>query len=120
MQRLTRRAFTVVAVVGLTAVIAAHEVTYRGTVAGFETARYAQPGGGVREVPELEITVLDARTKKPSKWVFVIADTTRLLRAGKPVTLADAAMRPGERVEVMVDHDEPGDVAIEVRLLDLK
>jgi hypothetical protein len=103
-------------VVALAAGVAAHETTYKGTVVELRTATYAQPGGGARKVQELEVTVVDARTKKPSKRVFSIVDSTRLQRAGKPVTLANAAVQPGDAVEVVIDHDKAGDDALEVRL----
>jgi hypothetical protein len=62
------------------------------------------------------VTVVDPKTKKPVRMVFTIAPDTRLLRAGKPVTLATAAIQKAETVQVVVDHDKPGDLAIEVRL----
>jgi hypothetical protein len=115
----TMRHFTVrlltAGLLGVTA-MAAHEVTYNGTVVALQVTKYAQPGGGAREVQELEVTVVDAKTKKPSKRVFTITDKTRLLRDGKPVTVAQAAVQKDERVAVVVDHDVPGDLAIEVRL----
>jgi hypothetical protein len=96
--------------------VSAHEVTYRGTVVGLETGRYAQPSGGAREVRELTVTVVDAKTKKPSDRVFVIVDATRIFRGQATVALADAAIQKGESVAVTVDHDKPGDEAITVRL----
>jgi hypothetical protein len=97
------------------AVVFAHEVTHNGTVVALQTAKYAQPSGGAREVVELEVAVVDPKTKKPSSRVFTISDKTRILRAGKPVTVAGASARKGEKVAVVVDHDKPGDEAIEVR-----
>jgi hypothetical protein len=96
--------------------VLAHEVTYRGTVVALETGRYAQPGGGVREVRELHVTVVDAKTKKPSERVFVIVDATRIVRGQATVPLAEADIQKGESVAVSVDHDKPGDEAITVRL----
>jgi len=104
-------------VLALSTWVAAHEVTYAGTVVSLETNRYAQPDGGFRQVQELEITVVDAKTKKPANHTFTLADSTRLLRAGKPVTVDRAAAQAGERVEVVFDHDKAPDVAIEVRFL---
>lgn len=103
-------------VVAFAPIVAAHEVTYRGTVVSQETGRYAQPGGGVREVRELHITVVNAKTKKPSNHVFVIVDATRILRGKTAVTLANAAIQKGESVAVVVDHDKPGDEAIRITL----
>lgn len=103
-------------VVAFAPFVSAHEVTYRGTVVALETGRYAQPGGGVREVRELHVTVVDAKTKKPSERVFVIVDATRVFRGQATVALADAGIQKGESVAVSVDHDKPGDEAITVRL----
>jgi hypothetical protein len=114
MARLT--AATLGAVVMLAAVVPAHEVTLEGAVVALQTARYAQPGGGFQEVQELEVTVVDARTKRPANRVFTITDGTRVQRDGKRVTLAEAAVEKGDRVAVVIDHDKPGDEAIEVRL----
>ena len=93
----------------------AHEVTHNGSVVALKTAKYAQPTGGSREVVELEVVVVDPKTKKASNRVFTITDKTRILRAAKPVKLADVAARKDEKVAVVVDHDKPGDEAIEVR-----
>jgi hypothetical protein len=93
----------------------AHEVTHNGTVVALKTATYAQPNGGPREVVELEVVVVDPTTKKASNRVFTLTDQTRVLRASKPVKVADASARKGEKVAVVVDHDKPGDEAIEVR-----
>ena len=65
---------------------------------------------------ELEVNVVDPKTKKVASRTFTITDKTKLLRDGKPVTVANAAVQKGEQVAVVVDHDKPGDEAIEVRL----
>jgi hypothetical protein len=109
-------AWTLSAVLIVTVTGLAHEITYRGTVVALEAAKYAQPGGGFREVQELEVTVVDAKTKKPVSRVFTITERTRVLRDKKRISLADAAVRKGDSVEVVIDHDKPGDEAIEVRL----
>ncbi len=109
----------VVAAINLSTIgLVAHEVTHQGTVVALKTGKYAQPTGGVREVQELEVTVADPKTKKPgaTATVFTINNQTRLLRAGKRITVAEAGVQKGERVEVVVDHDKPGDAAIEIRL----
>ena len=93
----------------------AHEVTHTGTVVALKNAKYAQPSGGSREVVELEVVVVDPKTKKASNRVFTITDKTRILRASKPVKVADVSARKDEKVAVVVDHDKPGDEAIEVR-----
>jgi hypothetical protein len=109
-------AWTLAAVLMVTVIGLAHEVTYSGTVVALQAAKYAQPGGDFREVQELEITVIDARTKKPVSRVFTITERTRVLKDKKRISLADASLRKGDRVEVVSDHDKPGDEAIEVRL----
>ena len=116
MNRITAGLIGAVAIVSLTAIAFAHEVTYRGTVVALQATKYAQPDGGVREVQELEVTIVDAKTKKPANRVFAILGSTRVLRAGKRMTLAQAAVQKGDSVEVVIDHDKPGDEAIEVRL----
>lgn len=93
----------------------AHQVTHNGTVVALKTATYAQPNGGSREVRELEVAVVDPKTKKVANRVFTITDKTKLTRAGKAVKAADVAARKDESVAVVVDHDKAGDEAIEVR-----
>jgi hypothetical protein len=105
----------VVAALGFNPVVVAHEVTHNGTVMGLKTSKYAQPNGGSREVRELEVTVVDPKTKTPSTRVFTITDKTRLMRAGKSVKAAELTAHKDEKVAVVVDHDKPGDDAIEVR-----
>ena len=102
-------------VAGFGGTLAAHEVTHKGTAIALKTAKYAQPGGAAREVHELEVTVVDPKTKKTANRVFTITDKTRLLRAGKTITVSAAAVQKGEEVSVVVDHDKAGDEAIEVR-----
>jgi hypothetical protein len=96
-------------------ILTAHEVTHNGTVIALKTAKYAQPSGGTREVRELEVAVVDPKTKNVSNRVFTINERTKITRAGKPVTTADLAAQKDEKVAVVVDHDKPGDEAIHVR-----
>jgi hypothetical protein len=95
--------------------LAAHEVTHNGTVVALKTARYALPGGGSREVRELEVAVVNPKTKAVASRVFTITDGTKITRAGKAVANADVTAQKDERVAVVVDHDKPGDEAIQVR-----
>jgi hypothetical protein len=90
-------------------------VTHHGTVVALTTGKYAQPGGGTREVRELEVAVVDPKTKKVANRVFTITDTTKVTRAGKAVAIAEVTAQKGERVAVVVDHDKPGDDAIRVQ-----
>ena len=115
----TMRPFTVTfvaaAVVVSLATLSAHEVTHNGTVVALKTAKYAQPSGGSREVRELEVAVVDPKTKKVANRVFTITDTTKITRAGKAVGVAEVTAQKDEKVAVVVDHDKPGDDAIQVR-----
>jgi hypothetical protein len=110
-------AAVVAAVVMVSAHIAvfAHEVTHTGTVVALKTAKYAQPGGGSREVRELEVAVVDPKTKKVADRVFTITDKAKITRAGKAVAVADVTAQKDEKVTVVVNHDRPGDEAIQVR-----
>jgi hypothetical protein len=102
-------------VVASLATLSAHEVTHNGTVIALKTAKYAQPSGGSREVRELEVAVVDPKTKKVATRVFTITDKTKIARAGKAVAVADVTAQKDEKVAVVVDHDKPGDEAIHVR-----
>jgi hypothetical protein len=104
-----------VALLIVPALLSAHEVTHNGTVVALKTAKYAQPTGGTREVRELEVAVVDPKTKKVANRVFTITDKTTITRAGKPVSTADVTAQKDEKVAVVVDHDKPGDEAIRVQ-----
>lgn len=103
------------AIVSVPVLLSAHEVTHNGTVVALKTAKYAQPNGGSREVRELEVAVVDPKTKKVANRVFTITDKTKITRAGKAVAVADVTAQKDEKVAVVVDHDKPGDEAIQVR-----
>ena len=104
-----------VTLVAVPALLSAHEVTHNGTVVALKTATYAQPTGDPREVRELEVAVVDPKTKRVANRVFTISDTTTVTRAGKAVTVAGVTVQQDETVAVVVDHDKPGDIAIHVR-----
>ena len=114
-RRTTGTLLAAVALVVVPALLSAHEVTHNGTVVALKTAKYAQPSGGTREVRELEVAVVDPKTKKVANRVFTITDKTKITRAGKPVTTVDVTAQKAEKVAVVVDHDKPGDEAIHVR-----
>jgi hypothetical protein len=97
------------------ATLSAHQVTHNGTVVALKTAKYAQPSGESREVRELAVAVVDPKTKTVANRVFTITDKTKITRAGKAVTSADVIAQKDEKVAVVVDHDKPGDEAIQVR-----
>ena len=114
-RRATSTLLAAVACVVVPTLISAHEVTHTGTVVALKTVGYAQPDGGTREVRELEVAVVDPKTRTAANRVFTITDSTKVTRAGTPVPTADLTARKGEKVAVVVDHDEPGDEAIYVR-----
>jgi hypothetical protein len=113
--RLNSAGLVAVMIATASMLVAAHQVTHNGTVVALKTAKYAQPGGGSREVQELEVIVVDAKSRKPSNRVFTITPKTKVTRAGKTVALPQLAAHPDEKVAVVVDHDKAGDEAIEVR-----
>jgi molybdopterin/thiamine biosynthesis adenylyltransferase len=118
MNRLTRlipAALLAAAIASTSVIVLAHEVTHNGTVVALKTAKYAQAGGGSREVQELEVAVVDPKTKKVANRVFTITATTKLERAGKALAAAQLTAQKDEKVAVVVDHDKPGDEAIAVR-----
>jgi hypothetical protein len=119
-QRFTAPLLAALVLVVLPALVVAHEVTHTGTVVALKTATYAQPGGGMREVRELEVAVVDPKTKKVANRVFTITDTTKITRAGKTVAVAEVTAQKDEKVAVVVDHDVPGDEAIRVQFGDAK
>jgi hypothetical protein len=99
----------------LPALASAHEVTHSGTVIVLKTEKYAQPTGGSREVRELEVAVVDPKTKKVANRVFTITDKTKITRAGKAVAVAAVTAQKDEKVAVVVNHDKPGDEALQGR-----
>jgi hypothetical protein len=115
LQRSTASILAAAVLAALPALVAAHEVTHTGTVVALNTVKYAQPGGGTREVRELEVAVVDPKTKKVANRVFTITDKTKITRAGKHVAVSAVTAQKDERVWVVVDHDKPGDEAIQVR-----
>ena len=115
MRRFTVTFVAAAVVVAGLATLSAHEVTHNGTVIALKTAKYAQPGGGSREALELEVAVLDPKTKKVANRVFTITDRTKITRAGKAVAVGDVTAQKDEKVAVVVDHDKPCEEAIHVR-----
>jgi hypothetical protein len=115
LQRFTASQLAALVLVVLPVLVVAHEVTHNGTVVALKITKYAQPGGGSREVRELEVAVVDPKTKKVTNRVFTITDKTKITRAGKAVAVADVTAQKDEKVAVIVDHDTPGDEAIQVR-----
>jgi maltose-binding protein MalE len=99
----------VVAVIGLVATVDAvvHEVTYKGTVVTAEAARVA-------------VSVVDAKTKKPSTMTFRFDKQTKILRGDKVVAAAEARIQKDESIAVTINSDVSDDLAIVVRLPERK
>ena len=91
------------------ATIVAHEVTYEGTVAAVKPNPYVASSG---IIATLDVQV--SGRKRP--MVFDITQKTRLFRGSSAVSFAEAHIEKDERVVVTVNHDDPDEGAIEVRL----
>ena len=98
------------------ATLLAHEVTYKGTVISAEAGQYAQLDGSVAEIQEIQVKVIDDRSKKETPMVFTVTDKTSVFRGDMTVSFAEAHIQKDERVAVTIDHDKPGDDALEIRL----
>lgn len=83
--------------------IVAHEMTYKGVVVSVDARK-------------LVAKVTDDTTKKESSMAFDITTATKIYRGDKKVTFEAAGIVKDERVAVTIDHDEPGDKALEIRL----
>ena len=94
---------TAVIVCLATVSVLAHEVTYRGTVTS-------------ADAKALKITVVDAKTKKPSALTFEHDKETKILRGDKLVPFADAKIQKGERIAITVNTDDDENYAMVVRL----
>jgi hypothetical protein len=103
MKHFTRLFAIAIAVCLLGTSVAAHQVTYKGTVVSTEKAT-------------VKVTVVDEKTKKPMQITFKLDKDTKILRGDKVMTLADAAIKKDERIAVTVDHDLDEDLALVVRL----
>ena len=107
---------TVLAIVFAAATVSpvlAHEETHKGKAIALKPAKSTGPAG---ETHKLEVTVIDSKTKKPVNRVFTITAETLMIRDGKRITAAEANVKKGEDVAVVVDHDEAPNEALEVRL----
>lgn len=108
---------SVAAVISLTGVmafcvvaaIAAHEVTYNGTVAAVKPNRYSASDGVLATV---ELSVSDRR--RP--MVFDVTQNTRVWRGDNMVSFAAARIEKGESAAVTINHEEPEAGALEIRL----
>ena len=94
---------TAIVVCLLGATVAAHQITYKGTVVstGKDT---------------VTVTVIDEKTKKPIVMNFDMDKETKILRGDTLVTLAEARIQKNEKIAVTIDHDLDETLAIVVRL----
>lgn len=83
--------------------VIAHEMSYKGTVVSVDAKK-------------LVTRVVDDTTKKESNMTFDITAATKIYRGKKIVTFEAARIAKEERVVVTINHDEPGDKALEIRL----
>ena len=58
---------------------------------------------------------MKTRRRRPP-WSFTVTDKTKVLRGDTHVSFADAHIQKDERVAVIVDPDESGSEALEIRL----
>jgi hypothetical protein len=86
-----------------TAVVLAHQVTYKGTVIALDKE-------------SVSVTVVDDKTKKPVAMKFDFDKETKILRGDKRVTIAEARIAKGEKIAVTIDHDVDETLAIVIRL----
>ena len=89
--------------------LAAHLITYRGTVLKVEAARIQ-----VKAVAE------DGADIPEPLW-FVPTEKTKILRGDRRVSLPEAAINAGERIVVIVEHSDDDKVTvIEIRLAEAR
>ncbi len=107
MRALTTRVVTVLAALGLvvfsSASVLAHDVLYPGTVLAVEAAR-------------IQIKTIDPDTKKDVQLWFAVDTKTKVKRGEASVKYAGAGIRKGERIVVVVNHDDGNTAATEIRL----
>lgn len=97
-------AIIVALAVAAPAAVWAHDVTHRGTVVIVEAGR-------------LQVTTVDAKTKKEDTQWFNVGPKTRTKRGEKVVPYADAKIAAGERVVLLVNHASEAKMLItEIRL----
>jgi hypothetical protein len=103
MNRLASIVAVCVLAVGSVAAVARHEVTYKGTVVSADDKK-------------VTVTVVDEKTKKPENIAFTFDKDTKVLRADKVVTYAQARILKGEKISVTVNHDTDENHALVIRL----
>ena len=96
-----------------TATMLAHEVVYKGTVVAVEPNRFAALDGALATI-QVKLSGDDSENTRPR--VFTITYRTQLFRGDRTVPFAAARIQKDERVAVMINNDEPGNDALEIRL----
>jgi hypothetical protein len=86
-----------------TAPLLAHDQLFPGTVMTVEAAK-------------IQVNTIDAKTKKETPMWFEIAEDTKVKRGDVQVTYAAAKIVKGERIVVVVNHDDGRTAATELRL----
>lgn len=81
----------------------AHEETFKGTVISTKATK-------------VQVSVIDAKTKKASAMEFVVTAKTKVLRGDKVVKFSDARIQKDERITVTVNHDVSMTNAVVIRL----
>jgi len=84
----------------------AHEITYKGTVSSVEVGKFMK----------LQVSVVDAKSKKTTVMDFEAVDTTVFYRGTVRVKFADVMIQKGEAITVIVDHDVDETLAQTIRL----
>lgn len=88
--------------------LAAHEVTYKGTVVSASRITDGKM--------TVQVSVVDAKTKKPSTMKFIVDKYTKVLRGDTLVPFDQARIAKNEKIAVTINDDEEGDGAVVVRL----
>ena len=104
MSFLARLSIAAALVVGVAATVAAHPMTIKGTVAGIEAKR-------------IQVKTGDEKAGDKPAW-YAIDTKTKIMRGEATVSFEKAKITTGERVVVILDHDEEGGPmkATEIRL----
>ena len=96
-------AIALAAAVGLTASAGAHEITVKGVVAAVEASR-------------VQVKTGEEKKGQAPQW-YAIDAKTKIQRGTAVVTIAQAKIKTGERVVLIVDHEANGTMrTLEIRL----
>ena len=108
MNALSKRTSGVMGAVMLAvAAVAAHPMTYKGTVVSVAEAT-------------VQVKGVDDMTQKVSTQTFKVTDKTRVYRGDALTTFAAAKVKKDERIAVTINMDQAPDIALEIRLAPAK